>query len=147
MSLLADAVYTRGCTHDTAAGRALGYRCVRRMATCRGAGATDLRSIARCTNQSIAMQTDSVDNNTHTPEDPIKLPHHNRMPTLDYYGGNVWVYEGVYFMFTHRTWHWSARKYPTTEKIEPGMFAPAIVSAAAPFAPLRLLATKLLRTD
>ena len=61
------------------------------------------------------------------------------MPTLDYYGGNVWVYEGVYFMFTHRTWHWSARKYPTTEKIEPGMFAPAIVSAAAPFAPLSAL--------
>ena len=24
----------------------------------------------------------------------------------------VWEYEGVHFMFTQRTWHWSARKYP-----------------------------------
>ena len=27
-------------------------------------------------------------------------------------GGMVWEYEGVHFMFTQRTWHWSARKYP-----------------------------------
>ena len=99
------AIYTRGCTHDTAAEAVLGYRCVRRIATCAGAGvADDLKSITNCTEQSISMKTDAVDNSTHVPEDRTCREGVCGMPTLDYYGGMVWAYENLTFMFPQRTW-------------------------------------------
>jgi hypothetical protein len=114
------ALFTRGCTHDTAAEKVLGYRCVRKLSTCPGMfhSSTGLKSLETCRNESIAMQTDALDNATHMPEDDTCTPAHDghaakcNMPTLDYYGGLVWQYEGVYWMFPQRTWHWSARKYP-----------------------------------
>eukprot|EP01052_Picozoa_sp_SAG31_P011635 SAG31_NODE_662_length_13028_cov_3.364529_11_plen_489_part_00 len=125
------AIYTRGCTHDTAAEKVLGFRCVRRIATCAGAGVADnLRSLANCTEQTISMQTDAVDNDTHVAEDrTCSKTGQCGMPTLDYYGGMVWSYENHTFMFPQRTWHWSARKYPATEKTGPEshMYAPGII--------------------
>ena len=124
------AIYTRGCTHDTAAEKVLGFRCVRRIATCAGKGVADsLHSLANCTEQSISMRTDAVDNGTHMPEDHSCSKGECGMPTLDYYGGMVWTYENYTFMFPQRTWHWSARKYPATEKTGPEdhMYAPGII--------------------
>lgn len=124
------AIYTRGCTHDTAAEKVLGFRCVRRISTCPGKGMADnLRSLTNCTEQSISMQTDAVDNGTHTPEDHTCSKGECGMPTLDYYGGMVWAYENHTFMFPQRTWHWSARKYPATDPLGPEihMYAPGII--------------------
>lgn len=134
------ALFTRGCTHDTAAEKVLGYRCVRKLASCPGMfhSSTGLKSLETCRNESIAMQTDALDNATHTPEDHTCTPAHGghaakcNMPTLDYYGGLVWQYEGIYWMFPQRTWHWAARKYPhsgngTPIEPEPSMYAPAMI--------------------
>jgi hypothetical protein len=135
------AIFTRGCTHDTQGEKVLGFRCVRRVATCHGrpgAPADDLRSLddrANCTNQTIVMRTDRLDNSTHVPEDHTCREGECGMPTLDYYGGMVWQYEGVYLMFTQRTWHWSARKYPKTdpEGPESHMYAPGIIDIGLAF--------------
>jgi len=83
-----------------------------------------------CSQQKIVMQTDAVDNSTHIPEDHTCTKSGAcGMPTLDYYGGMVWNYENVTFMFPQRTWHWSARKYPRTSAYGPEshMFAPGII--------------------
>ena len=127
------------------------YRCVRRISTCPSSDAgssggggngngndngrnQSLRSLLECSDQSIAMQTDAIDNATHVPEDhtcsnKTGRPHLCAMPTLDYYGGTVWLYENVTFMFPQRTWHWSARKYPATGAGGPEshMYAPAVI--------------------
>ncbi len=124
------AFYTRGCTHDTAAEKVLGFRCVRRISTCAGKGIADnLHSLANCTEQSISMQTDAVDNGTHTPEDNTCSKGECGSALLVDYVCMACADDIPTFMFPQRTWHWSARKYPATEKTGPEdhMFAPGII--------------------
>ena len=74
--------------------KVLGYRCVRRVATCHGRSGFpadslhSLDNLANCTNETIVMQTDMLDNSTHAAEDRTcsKAAHGGAcgMPTLDY---------------------------------------------------------------
>ena len=83
--------------------RARRYRTVRRL---------ESDDLLNWDQQSIVMQPSEDDLATH--ETPTA------QPPVDYYGADVFRYEGLYLMLAQAFWHWSPR--PPSEKLGPSTF-------------------------
>ena len=95
------ALFTRYWEHND--DRARRYRTVRRL---------ESDDLLNWDQQSIVMQPDEDDLATH--ETPTA------QPPVDYYGADVFRYEGVYLMLAQAFWHWQPR--PPSEKLGPSTF-------------------------
>ena len=83
--------------------RITSFRTVRRLES------TDLTT---WTNETVAMQADSVDLATYKTA--------NKQSPVDFYGADVFRYENVYIMLSQRFWHW--QKLPKRKGLAPSTF-------------------------